>query len=54
MNYQGEIIYLSGESGTEDIRRIDMSLAAEETGWPLNYKLYTLREGLLQTVQKTE
>jgi nucleoside-diphosphate-sugar epimerase len=53
MAYSGKIVYLSAEGACEDVRRMDVSMASKETGWPSNYKLRSLEEGLIQTLQET-
>jgi GDP-L-fucose synthase len=54
LSYKGEIIYLSEEDSMDDIRCMDMTLAGQETGWPNNYKLRSLEEGLLLTILKKQ
>ncbi|MFT7460633.1 MAG: GDP-L-fucose synthase [Planctomycetota bacterium] len=49
--YNGKIVYISEADAREDERRMDMTLAAQETGWPVNYKLRSLEEGLLLTLR---
>jgi len=49
--YTGEITYISEEVTGEDVRRMDMTLAEQETGWPDNYNLRSLEEGLLLTLR---
>ena len=49
--YSGKIVYLSEQGVGEDERRMDMTLANQKTGWPGNYKLRSLKEGLLLTLR---
>ena len=51
--YNGKISYRSEEGAEEDERRMDMAQATHETGWPSNYKLRSLEEGLLLTLRGT-
>ncbi|HEY3861894.1 MAG TPA: NAD-dependent epimerase/dehydratase family protein [Verrucomicrobiae bacterium] len=50
MDYKGEIVFdVSKASGTAS-RRINVALAGQTTGWPAQFKLHTLEEGLQKTV----
>lgn len=50
MDYKGEIIFDASKSIGVVNRRINTTLASETTGWPKNFKLHTLEEGLQKTV----
>jgi nucleoside-diphosphate-sugar epimerase len=52
MAYKGDIIYEINSTPSDDVRILDMSRATETTGWPRNYRLITLREGLALTLDK--
>jgi GDP-L-fucose synthase len=50
MEYKGRIVFdVSKASGTAN-RRINVTLAGQTTGWPAQFKLHTLQEGLQKTV----
>ena len=51
--YSGKVVYRSDAVAGDDERRIDMALAERETGWPRNYRLRTLEEGLALTLGKS-
>jgi UDP-glucose 4-epimerase len=48
--YHGEIVFKSEAGFGVDQRRIDVSRATEETGWPASYQVHTLDEGIAKTV----
>ena len=50
MNYKGEIIFDATKSGGVVNRRILVDLASQTTGWPGNFKLHSLEEGSLKTI----
>ena len=50
MNYQGEIIFDASKSAGVVSRKINITLASQTSGWPGDFKLHTLEEGLLKTV----
>ncbi|MEO5803435.1 MAG: NAD-dependent epimerase/dehydratase family protein [Verrucomicrobiota bacterium] len=51
MDYKGKVIFDASKSVGVVNRRINISLARRTTGWPDNFKLHTLEEGLLITVK---
>jgi GDP-L-fucose synthase len=50
MDYKGKIVYDASKGGAVVDRRINVDLACQTTGWPENFKLHTLEEGLIKTV----
>ena len=50
MDYKGKIVFDASKNAGVANRRINVSLASQTTGWPNNFQLHTLREGLLKTV----
>jgi GDP-L-fucose synthase len=52
LSYSGQIIYLSEQESGEDERLLDMTLANRNSGWPSNYNLRSLEEGLTLTLQE--
>ena len=51
MNYRGKIIYMGEGNSHADDRRLDMSVATRYSGWPGNFRLKSLREGLKITIE---
>jgi len=52
LDYPGKIEY--SESVTTGDRILDLALAREFSGWPDDYNLYDLEEGLLMTIKSLE
>ena len=50
MDYKGKIVFDASKGAGVVNRRINTNLARQTTGWPDNFKLQTLEEGLLKTV----
>ena len=50
MEYKGRVVYDPSKAAGTACRRINVSLAGQTTGWPANFKLHTLEEGLRKTV----
>jgi len=50
MDYKGKIVFDASKGAGVVNRRINTNLARQTTGWPDNFKLHTLEEGLLKTV----
>jgi len=50
MNYKGKIVFDASKATGAASRRININLARQTTGWPDNFKLHTLEEGLQKTV----
>jgi len=50
MDYKGKIVYDASKGGAVVNRSINVDLARKTTGWPENFKLHTLEEGLIKTV----
>ena len=50
MDYKGRIVYDAAKATGAASRRINTNLARQTTGWPDNFKLHTLEEGLQKTV----
>jgi GDP-L-fucose synthase len=50
MDYKGRIVFDPAKASGAANRRLHTDLAAQTTGWPDNFKLHTLEEGLQKTV----
>jgi GDP-L-fucose synthase len=50
MDYKGRIVFDAAKATGASSRRINTHLASQTTGWPANFKLHTLEEGLEKTV----
>jgi GDP-L-fucose synthase len=50
MDYKGRIVFDASKAAGAARRRINVTLARQTTGWPDNFKLHTLEEGLRKTV----
>jgi GDP-L-fucose synthase len=50
MDYRGRIVFDASKATGAASRRINTNLARQATGWPANFKLHTLQEGLQKTV----
>jgi GDP-L-fucose synthase len=50
MNYKGRIVFDASKATGTPNRRININLAGQATGWPAQFKLHTLEEGLQKTV----
>jgi GDP-L-fucose synthase len=48
--YKGRIVFDAAKATGAASRRININLAGQTTGWPGNFKLHTLEEGLQKTV----
>lgn len=53
LRYTGKVIFRMEEGGKPDIRTMDMSAAERATGWPGNFRLRSLEEGLELTLKGT-
>lgn len=51
MNYKGKIVFDASKATGAAIRRINIKLAGQTTGWPGNGRLHSLEEGLQKTVE---
>jgi len=51
MGYRGEVVYRSDKGLGVARRRVSVSKAGSITGWPANYRLNTLEEGLRKTIE---
>jgi GDP-L-fucose synthase len=51
LSYTGEVNYRSEASAGVNERRMDITRAGQQTGWPANFTLHSLEEGLLKTLQ---
>lgn len=51
MDYKGKVVYDISKATGAASRRVNVRLAGETTGWPGNYKLHTLEQGLKKTVE---
>lgn len=49
-DYRGEVVYDASKGAGATSRRINVALATQATGWPGNYRLHTLEEGLRKTL----
>ncbi len=54
MDYRGEIVYSAVKGLGVASRRMSVMKAASVTGWPGDYRLHALEEGLRMTVEATE
>lgn len=50
LNYNGQIVYRPAEGAGVSERRVDITKASMESGWPVKFKLHSLEEGLLKTL----
>lgn len=50
MEYKGRIVFDASKATGAAKRRINVTLAAQTSGWPARFKLHTLEEGLQKTV----
>jgi GDP-L-fucose synthase len=50
MEYKGRIVFDASKAAGTANRRINVTLAAQTTGWPARFKLHTLEEGLQKTI----
>ena len=50
MEYKGRIVFEASKATGAGSRRINTALAGQTTGWPGQFKLHTLEEGLRKTV----
>ncbi len=50
MDYKGRIVFDASKATGAGSRRINTALAGQTTGWPGQFKLHTLEEGLRKTV----
>lgn len=51
LQYRGIITYSAEQSSERDVRKLDMTLATSETGWPGKYETLSLHQGLTLTLR---
>ena len=52
-NYAGRIVFNPEKAGGVARRRVSVARATAATGWPSNYALHSLEDGLRKTVGST-